>query len=363
MSIIKELQLFAKDLSLLIVEDQKDLNQELYELTSIFFKSVDVAFDGVEALKKYKENDYHIILSDITMPNMNGVTLSREIRHISNEQSIIILSAHNELEYLIDLIDIGIHQFIAKPFKEEELFYRLLKVSENIVYKKHYLNTLLNKKTRDDESINEIVEQILDDEVMEDELAFYDDSENFGIINESDNLPNISENNSFKDVVEHKVVNTEDFFKTLQQDKLLWESLEGQIEQLIYLSKDFNEAIERIYLNKLNQDLVDDVSNILRGMYSIFSFIDVLKSLGEVLYELAIFLEELNFSSLNSTQIDKLKILEFIYDDISRFIDTVFVYKDTLDVHYLEDSLRSSVLQLKHNMFQESLEEDELELF
>lgn len=50
MSIIKELKLFSKNLTLLVVEDQKDLNEELVELTTIFFKKVDFAFDGKEAL-------------------------------------------------------------------------------------------------------------------------------------------------------------------------------------------------------------------------------------------------------------------------------------------------------------------------
>ena len=141
MSIIKELKLFAKDLNILIVEDQKDLNTELVEVNSLFFKKVDYAFDGLEALELYKQNDYHIVLSDITMPNMNGVELAREIKALNSEQTIVILSAHSELEYLIELIDIGIHQFVAKPFKQEELFYRLLKVSENIIYKEHYIVT------------------------------------------------------------------------------------------------------------------------------------------------------------------------------------------------------------------------------
>lgn len=353
MSIIKELKLFSKNLSLLVVEDQKDLNEELVELTSLFFQKVDFAYDGVEALEKYKKSKYDLVLSDITMPNMNGVKLSREIKHINSDQSIIILSAHNELEYLIDLIDIGIHQFVAKPFKEEELFYRLLKVCENIVYKEHYMNSIKKEHT-----ISKEVEKEVDDFLEENEE----------LISESDyglepNNYNIDIDKNVSSLVKHEIIDANNFLTNLQNDELVWNVMEEQIEQLLELSSDFNDCIERIYLNKLNQNLIADISVILRGIYSIFSFMETLKSLGDVLNDLSIFLENLNFDSLEKTQVDKLKMLEFIYDDVSRFIQTVFVYKDTLDVHYLEDSLRSSVQQLKINVLSQEIEEDELELF
>lgn len=363
MSVIKELKLFAKDLSILIAEDQKDLNQELFDLASIFFKKVERAYDGVEALAKYKKNRFDIVLSDITMPNMNGVKLSQEIKNINNEQIIVILSAHSELEYLIQLIDIGINQFVAKPFKEEELFYRLLKVSENLVYKQHYLNTILASHNNDDDAIENSIKEFLKDENINEEF------EEFGIetdLTEDFNLNSVepsTEVKTFEDVVEHKVVDSNNFFKKLQEDDFIWESLEGQITQLIEYNKDFNEAIEIIYLNKIDQRLINEIAQILRGMYSIFTFIEVLRDLGDVLKELSEFLEDLDFNKLDNSQIEKLKLIEFIHEDISRFIETVFVYRDTLDVHYLEDSLKSSVKQLKTNVLNEVIDEEELELF
>lgn len=338
MSILTELSLFAKNYSILIVEDDELLNEELVEITSIFFKSVDFAYNGEEALEKYKTKNYDLIMSDITMPKMNGTEFSREIKNINRQQQIVILSAHQEVKFLIDLIDIGINQFVAKPFEEKELLYRLLKVCENIFYKDEYLK-MVSKETK-----NPIVNQINKKEEKSKK--------------EIETTKQVVEK-----VINHKRVDAKDFINNVKKDTLMWKALETQIEELFELSEEFNDQIERIHLNNVSSSSIIEISIILRKMYSIFNFTEELSNLGNVLFSLAKFLEGLEFNQLSDTKKNKLKILEFIYDDISRFIETVFLYKDTLDVFYLEDSLNSSIEQLKMNLMDEKIEEEELEFF
>jgi YesN/AraC family two-component response regulator len=337
MSILNELNLFAKNYSILIVEDDEFLNEELVDIASIFFKSVDFAFDGKEALEKYKLNSYDLILSDITMPKMNGTELSREIKNINRNQQIIVLSAHQEVKYLIELIDIGITQFVAKPFEQKELLYRLLKVCENIFYKDEYHKMIMLDLTK------EKVEQIASSKV--------------------ENIVPYNEKKVIEKAINHKRVDAKNFMNSIKDDSITWNAMENEIEVLFELSNEFNEQIERIHLNDISRSSIIEISIILRKMNSILSFTDVLSNLGAVLLSLAQFLENLDIDSLDETKRNKLKLLEFIYDDISRFIETVFVYEDTLDVFYLEDSLNSSVEQLKMNLEDEKIEEDELELF
>jgi len=123
----KTLFLHTKELSLLLVEDYAPLRHEMGELLEDFFKHVTMASDGSEALEIYKKeyemggNTFDIVISDIEMPRMNGVELSKALREIDEDQKILILSAYAEREYLLELINLGISQFITKPIDHAEL--------------------------------------------------------------------------------------------------------------------------------------------------------------------------------------------------------------------------------------------------
>ena len=121
---------YTKDLNLLFVEDYAELRESTTEILKNFFNIVDAVEDGKEALELYKKNSYDIVLTDIRMPNMDGVELTQEIYKLNQEQSIIILSAHDESKYLIPLINLGVAHFIKKPIDYQELINALLKVAK-----------------------------------------------------------------------------------------------------------------------------------------------------------------------------------------------------------------------------------------
>lgn len=141
----------TKTLSVLLVEDFRPLRQEMFEVLEDLFQSVTCASDGKEALSLYlhaskTKQSYDLIISDIQMPNMNGVELSKKIRDIDTKQAIIILSAHTDSDYLLEFINIGISKFIPKPidydsllivlYEEGEKIYSLKSknIEENIIY-------------------------------------------------------------------------------------------------------------------------------------------------------------------------------------------------------------------------------------
>ncbi|PTB87958.1 hypothetical protein C9925_00890 [cyanobacterium G8-9] len=131
----------TKTLSVLLVEDFEPLRREMIEVLEDLFQHVISASDGKEALELYedviKENNMAIdlVISDIQMPNMDGVILTQEIRELNADQPIIILSAHTDSEYLLKLINMGISKFLTKPIQQDELFDILYKES----YKRHQL--------------------------------------------------------------------------------------------------------------------------------------------------------------------------------------------------------------------------------
>ncbi|EQB40373.1 hypothetical protein M947_00830 [Sulfurimonas hongkongensis] len=145
---ILKLKNYTKDMSLLMAEDYVPLHLSLKKILSSLFLSVDVAFDGKEALALYenrvKNNEtYDLVLSDIVMPNMDGVGLSKAIKKINPTQNVVILSAHKETNYLLEFLNLGIRRFIPKPVDFNSLLDELSLVCLAI-YKESELSNIIN---------------------------------------------------------------------------------------------------------------------------------------------------------------------------------------------------------------------------
>ena len=106
-----------KSLKLLFVEDEEDL----VEIISDTLKKLDANFltakNGEVALSLIEENkDIDIIITDINMPVMNGLIMIQEIRKRGYNIPIIIMSAHTELDYINRAKELGIDEYLLKPF-------------------------------------------------------------------------------------------------------------------------------------------------------------------------------------------------------------------------------------------------------
>ena len=128
----KELQEISKHLRLLYVEDDDNLREETSKLFSHLFNKIEIAEDGEIGLAKYKAGNFDLIISDINMPNMNGVEMVKKIREINPDEPIIITSAHDEASYLLPLIDAGIDKYILKPINMQSMMSVLATVCKNI---------------------------------------------------------------------------------------------------------------------------------------------------------------------------------------------------------------------------------------
>ena len=158
----KDLLQYTQNLSLLFAEDHDELRESTTEILKNFFKNVKSARDGEEAYRLYKESystdRFDIVLTDIEMPKMNGVLLTEKIYELYPSQTIMVLSAHDDTEYLLSLINLGIEQFIKKPIDYQELFKILLNVSKRLATdsstldkeRKIFFNNdlVFNKKTK-----------------------------------------------------------------------------------------------------------------------------------------------------------------------------------------------------------------------
>ena len=139
--IVKEIP----DIKILYAEDE-DLTRELtYSLLNHFFKNITVCKNGKEALKKFEKDHYDILITDIKMPEMGGLELSKKIREKNQEISIIITSAYNDFSHLSKALNIGVDGFLIKPINTDQLTTVLKRVAFKHLYIKktkeiqHYL--------------------------------------------------------------------------------------------------------------------------------------------------------------------------------------------------------------------------------
>ncbi|WOE71188.1 EAL domain-containing protein [Hydrogenimonas thermophila] len=160
---MQELKKELKDLTLLYVEDDVNTRIRIEKLFSHIFKSVTTAENGVDALKLYEEKEYDLVITDITMPKMNGIELIENIRNTNKNQTIIILTAHNTNENLLDAIDLQVDGFLLKPLDKDKMSELLYKIGKHIKNEKENISYKKNLESLVQEQQNKICELIAKD--------------------------------------------------------------------------------------------------------------------------------------------------------------------------------------------------------
>ncbi|MCD6433470.1 MAG: EAL domain-containing protein [Sulfurimonas sp.] len=123
-----------KTFTILYVEDELSLQEDIYQNISPFVKEVLRANDGQEGLNLYLQNrdKIDLIISDISMPNMNGIEMIDEIRKIDFEIPVIYTTAFNDSDYMKKTIEQSIVGYIIKPIDIELLLEGIEKASFKI---------------------------------------------------------------------------------------------------------------------------------------------------------------------------------------------------------------------------------------
>ena len=134
----------CSNISLLYVEDDTHTREATLAILDEIFTTIFVAKDGDEGLKLYQENAQTIdlIITDITMPKLNGLEMIERIRETNKEIAIIVFSAHSESSYFAQTIELGVDGYLIKPLKSSQLFQTLSCTVEKISLRKEYLANL-----------------------------------------------------------------------------------------------------------------------------------------------------------------------------------------------------------------------------
>ncbi len=126
-----------KDCTILYVEDEVSVQNQTKLILNDFVGEILVANDGNEGLKLALERDIDLIITDIMMPNLNGIEMLKKLKNEHNKNiPSIITTAYTDTEYLIDAIKLKVDGFIMKPINIRELINTIYNIMLPILQEK-----------------------------------------------------------------------------------------------------------------------------------------------------------------------------------------------------------------------------------
>ncbi|WP_186370663.1 response regulator transcription factor [Shouchella miscanthi] len=131
---------------MLIVDDEPVICQGLVQTIpweSLGVQEVDMAFNGKQALEKLAHQPFDLILTDISMPEMDGLALAEHIVHEKPDTKMIIISGFDHFDYARQALRLGIEDYLLKPVDVDELMALVKRVTNKIVAHKERKNSLL----------------------------------------------------------------------------------------------------------------------------------------------------------------------------------------------------------------------------
>ena len=152
---IKDIVKSCQKYKLLYVEDDEISRETSLEMFKNFFINIDVAIDGEDGLKKFKNNYYDMIITDVNMPKLNGIEMFKAIREIDSEIPVLILSARNESSFFLDSIKLNVSGYLLKPLDPQQFITQISKIVHELSSKSYtkdyeqYLEKEVSKRTQE----------------------------------------------------------------------------------------------------------------------------------------------------------------------------------------------------------------------
>lgn len=115
------------NLKILFIDDEQVVSDIMKEVLPMLFKEAYFANDGLEGFKLYEELNPDVIITDLSMPKLDGISMIRQIKNQDEKVKIICVSGHNELDSISQCEQLGC-LYIVKPISSNVLYNTLSKV-------------------------------------------------------------------------------------------------------------------------------------------------------------------------------------------------------------------------------------------
>lgn len=327
----KHLKEIAFEMNLLLVEDDLDLQLQMKVFLSRFFGRIDTANNGAEALLRYKERRYDLILTDLTMPIMGGIEFSKKIHDIDATQRILVLSADSESANLIELINIGIDSFLLKPIDMERVIQQLNKTCQAIYDHKmlEYFSNMLEETNKELRKSNIELECALN-ELMRSKS-----------INQSNTAT--SDGRKLSDDENMMLYTRSDQMSAVQFHTIHPFELDRTNENLEELEDKFNMLLVSAEQNT-NHETLSTLTKILRDFAREIEMIPQFGPLAYGIQQLQQTFESVDDPAKLS---EILPMIVSLFDNLERWRLGIFYHKNVDDIHYMDNSIISDALSLQ----------------
>jgi DNA-binding response OmpR family regulator len=146
-------------MKILLLEDEVMLNESICEYLESQGHNVQAFFDGLDAFEGIKKNSYDLLILDITVPGIDGLTFLEQIHALKIHVPVIYISALVDIEDISRAYNLGCHDYLKKPFHLKELSLRVdrvklsnetprvhLRISKNYSYDQEHSTLLFNQE-------------------------------------------------------------------------------------------------------------------------------------------------------------------------------------------------------------------------
>ena len=118
--------------SILCVEDEPVAREHMLKILRRRGREVAAARNGKEGLAMFRRQAFEVVVTDIRMPVMDGLSMARQMKELNRDVKIVVTTAFTDLSYLMEAIDLGVDQYVLKPVEINRLMAAIDRCAENI---------------------------------------------------------------------------------------------------------------------------------------------------------------------------------------------------------------------------------------